>query len=109
MSSKRRKPATRKNCRMKDLLLTEDYDLQIKNGDFLIGDSQEQSVELILISKQGEWKMNPATGCDIHSAKNGTIGRFLDRKIRVQLDADGFQLENLSLTDKGIDISGKYL
>ncbi|PIF44928.1 hypothetical protein CLU96_1927 [Chryseobacterium sp. 52] len=94
---------------MKDLLLTEDYDLQIKNGDFVIGDSQEQSVELLLLSKQGEFKNNPEAGCDILSAKNGIIERFLDREIRVQLDADGFQLDNMSLTEKGIDISGKYI
>lgn len=94
---------------MKDLLLTEDYSLQIKNGDFIIGDSQEQSVELLLLSKQGEFKTNPEAGCDILSAKNGVIERILDREIRVQLDADGFELENMSLTEKGIDISGKYL
>ncbi|GAA4156580.1 hypothetical protein GCM10022217_15730 [Chryseobacterium ginsenosidimutans] len=93
---------------MEDLLLTEDYDLQIKNGDFVIGDSQEQSVELLLLAKPGEFKKNPEAGCDILSAKNGVIDRFLDREIRVQLDADGFQLENLSITEKGIDISGKY-
>ncbi|MEI7487102.1 MAG: hypothetical protein WCJ72_06770 [Chryseobacterium sp.] len=94
---------------MKDLLLTEDYDLQIKNGDFVIGDSQEQSVELLLLAKQGEYKANPEAGCDILSAKNGTIGRFLDREIRVQFAADGFQLDNLNLTEKGIDVSGRYI
>lgn len=94
---------------MKDLLLTEDYDLQVKNGDFVIGDSQEQSVELLLLAKQGEFKATPEAGCDILSAKNGTIDRFLDREIRVQLDADGFELDKMSLTEKGIEISGKYI
>jgi len=94
---------------MKDLLLTEDYDLQVKNGDFMIGDSQQQSIELLLRAKQGEFKANPEAGCDILSAKNGAIERFLDREIRVQLDADGFQLDHLNLTEKGIDISGKYI
>lgn len=94
---------------MNDLLLTQDYDLEIKNGDFVIGDSQEQSVELLLMSNQGEFKLNPEAGCNILSAKNGTIGRLLDREIRVQLEADGFQLENLKITEYGIDVSGKYL
>lgn len=94
---------------MTDLLLTQDYDLEIKNGDFVIGDSQEQSVELLLMSNQGEFKLNPEAGCNILSAKNGTIGRLLDREIRVQLEADGFQLENLKITENGIDVSGKYL
>lgn len=94
---------------MNDLLLTQNYDLDIKNGDFVIGDSQEQSVELLLMSNQGEFKLNPEAGCNILSAKNGVIGRLLDREIRVQLEADGFQLENLKITENGIDVSGKYL
>lgn len=94
---------------MTDLLLTQDYDLEIKNGDFAIGNSQEQSVELMLMSKQGEYKLNPEAGCNILSAKNGVIGRMLDREIRVQLEADGFQLENLTITENGIDVSGQYI
>ena len=94
---------------MTDLILTQDYDLQIKNGDFVIGDSQEQNVELMLMSKQGEFKLNPEAGCNILSAKNGVIGRLLDREIRIQLEADGFQLENLTITEKGIDVSGTYV
>lgn len=94
---------------MKDILITAEYDIQIKNGDFVIGESQDQSVELLLLSRQGEWKKNPEAGCNILSAKNGSIDRLLDREIRVQLDADGFKLDKMSLTEKGIDISGKYL
>lgn len=87
----------------------QDYDLETENGDFKISDSQSQNVELILYSKQGEWKQNPAVGCDILKAKNGVIDRFLDREIRVQLDADRFQLERLSITEKGMEINGEYL
>lgn len=93
---------------MTDITL-QDYDIEIANGDFKISDSQSQNVELILYSKQGEWKQHPSVGCDILQAKNGSIDRFLDREIRVQLDADGFQLERLSITEKGMEINGEYL
>lgn len=92
---------------MTDIAL-HDYDLETVGGDFKIADSQSQSVELLLLSKQGEWKQHPEAGCDILKAKNGLIDRFLDREIRVQLDADGFQLERLKLTEQGIEISGEY-
>lgn len=94
---------------MIDLLLTQDYDFQIKNGDFVVGDNQEQCVELLLMSKQGEFKVNPEAGCNLLSAKNGTIGKLLDREIRVQLEADNFKLENLKITENGIDVSGSYI
>ena len=93
---------------MQDLVLDENYDLVIENGDFKISDSQSQSVELLLLSKPGEWKQHPEAGCDIVKAKNGVIDRFLDREIRLQLEADGFRIEKMKLTETGIDLSGEY-
>lgn len=93
---------------MKDILL-KDFDLEItKNGDFDVGESQNQSVEMLLISEQGQWKEFPEAGCDIASAQHGAINRFLDRRIRVQLEADGFEIENLKITEKGLQLNGQY-
>lgn len=93
---------------MKDILINENYDVSIENGDFKVGNSENQQVEMILFSKQGEWKTSPELGCDIERAKNGSISRFLDRKIRVQLDSDGFEVEKLNITTEGIQLNGKY-
>ncbi|MGY5552053.1 hypothetical protein ACXA18_09600 [Riemerella anatipestifer] len=93
---------------MRDIKLTDDYDLEIKNGDFMIADSDERHVEHLLISKQGEWKNSPLTGCDIQKAQNGSITRMLDRHIRIQLEADGFNIEKLTLSPQGIQIQGEY-
>lgn len=92
---------------MKDILL-QDNDLQIINGDFFVGESQNQSVELLLTTMQGEWKEHPEAGCGLSKAQNGVIDRFFQRNIRVQLEADGFAIENLNITEKGIEIKGKY-
>lgn len=92
---------------MKDFIL-ETYDLNISEGDFVIGESDSQTVELVLISKQGEWKQYPETGCDITKAQNGSINVLLDRNIRVQMEADGFNIEKLKIVEKGIEINGKY-
>ena len=93
---------------MKDLLLDENGDLAIVNGDLLIGDASTQSVQLILTSKPGEWKEFPLVGCDIERALNGAISRFLEQNIRVQLEADYFKIEKLQITEKGIDLNGTY-
>lgn len=92
---------------MKDILLEND-DLQMVNGDFFVGDSQSQSVELLLGTLQGEWKQHPEAGCGLSKAQNGIIDRFLNRNIRVQLQADGFSVENLTINEQGIDLSGNY-
>lgn len=93
---------------MKDILTTTDYDLEIIGGDFALGESTAQHLEMLLLSKQGEWKESPLTGCNIQQAKNGTITRSLDRHIRIQLEADGFTADTLQLTEKGINVKGKY-
>ena len=92
---------------MKDVLVS-DFDLVISNGDFEVDNSQAQSVEILLISSQGEWKEYPEAGADIISAKNGMIDRFMDRKIRVQLEADGFKIQELNINEKGINLNGEY-
>lgn len=93
---------------MRDLQLTDDYDLTIKNGDFVIANSEERHVEHLLISRQGEWKASPLTGCNIQNAQNGAISRMLDRHIRVQMEADGFNLEKMTINQDGLQIIGNY-
>ena len=92
---------------MKDIIL-KDNDLDFSKGDLQVGESSNQSIEFLLISKQGEWKEHPEAGCDIISAKNGVIDRFLDRRIRIQLEADNFNIEKLNITKNGIDLNGEY-
>lgn len=92
---------------MKDILLEND-DLQVVNGDFFVGDSQNQSVELLLGTMQGQWKQHPEAGCGLSKAQNGVIDRFFQRNIRVQLEADGFSIEKLNINEQGIDLSGNY-
>lgn len=93
---------------MRDIILTQDYDVLIENGDFLIADSQNQSIELLLSSAQGEWKESPLTGANLHKAKHGKIDRDLYRHIGVQLKADGFKPTKLQINTNGIDIQGSY-
>lgn len=50
---------------MKDLLLTKDYDLQIRNGDFVVGNSDYQRCKLIILFQKGELKEFPSIGLGI--------------------------------------------
>lgn len=93
---------------MKDFLLDAEGDLNIENGDFVLGESDFQHLELILKSEQGQWKEHPELGANLHKAQSGVIDRFLNRDIRVQLEADGFALDELNITEMGIEVTGKY-
>ena len=50
----------------KDILLDDNNDLKIINGDFDYGDSEIQEVGLILQSTQCEWKMTPTLGPNLY-------------------------------------------
>ena len=50
----------------KDILLDDNNDLKIINGDFDYGDSEIQEVGLILQSTQSEWKMTPTLGPNMY-------------------------------------------
>lgn len=93
---------------MQDVILGSNHDLKIHNGDFAIGDSTEQNVELIFISTPGEWKEHIETGVSIERAANGSLDRFLDRTIRVQMEADGYKISKLAITETGVSIDGSY-
>ena len=93
---------------MMDDLLLNDFDLEFENGDLVIGNSKDQSVQMLLLSAQGEWKEHPEAGADIRRAQNGVIDQFLERNIRVQLEADNFNLDKLTIDENGFQIRGDY-
>lgn len=93
---------------MTDFMLDENHDLKIANGDFVIADSTDQNVELIFKSTPGEWKEHIETGIAIVRSNNGNLDRFIDRTIRVQMAADGYEISKLSINEKGISIDGSY-
>lgn len=93
---------------MTDFILDENQDLKIMDGDFVIGNSTDQNVELIFTTTPGELKEHLETGVAINRAINGNIDRFLDRTIRVQMAADGYEIDKLQISEKGISIEGNY-
>ncbi|MCH4829778.1 MULTISPECIES: hypothetical protein [Flavobacterium] len=93
---------------MRDILLDDNGDLRIENGDFVMGDCQEQNVKLLFASSPAEWKEHLEAGIAFNRTKNGVIDRFMDRTIRVQFDADGFKVNHLKIEQTGVTIDGNY-
>lgn len=78
-----------------DILVGDDGDLLFENGDFAVGDSDVQHVEDILYAAPGHWKQHPLVGADVRQSINGTVTDELKRRIRLQLEADGFLVRAL--------------
>lgn len=74
-----------------DLKLDTSYDLAIAGGDFVIADTEQQEVDLILRTNQGEWKNSPLTGCNLFQYLNAnyTTTNQVIKNIKQQLQLDG--------------------
>ena len=73
-----------------DIILDENNDLTIVDGDWLVGSSDIQNVELIFISTPGMWKNNPLIGCNIYGDINGNFTNVIQSYIQNQLSSDGY-------------------
>jgi hypothetical protein len=83
-----------------DILLDESYDLQIANGDFVIGDSEAQHVELLLMATKGDFRQHPYVGVGIRKYINAPgAGNELAREIGIQLELDGYKVGALDVSD----------
>lgn len=79
-----------------DLLLDENDDLIIENGDFKIGESLTQEVGLIIRMNQGELKADPLLGANIIRMINSSVNDDeLQTKIKLHLQRDGKDYEDI--------------
>lgn len=86
-------------------ILLEDYDLFIKDGDFVGNvDTEKQHVDLILQTAQGDWRKFPFCGLGIDSfiSSPNTEG-LLRREATVQLKADGYNVLSITFINDGPD------
>jgi hypothetical protein len=91
----------------KDILLDGDFDLQIKDGDFVLGDDLEQRAVQIIRADKGQYKQFPPLGVGIESALNSPLTPQLKREIELQLAADGIKSTiDLTTGDIKFTISG---
>ena len=77
-----------------DYLLTELGELEIKNGDFKVGLSEEKHVADILLASPGHYRQYPTLGARLFSAINSSgedTNQNVRRRILLALAEDGLQ------------------
>jgi hypothetical protein len=74
----------------KGILLDENNDLKIANGDLVIGDTLMQEVGIILQMNQGEFKFDPLLGANLVVNMRGIKNKSkIESLIDTQLTLDG--------------------
>lgn len=94
---------------MTELLLDENGDLSIKNGDFVTGFSDNQHQEHILIATKGEYKEFPELGVGIAQMLSDDDWTSVLIEAKKNLEYDGMKINNVKFEENGnLTIDGYY-
>lgn len=97
---------------MEDFKLDNNKDLTFKNGDFNVDDTDQQNIELILLSHKGSFKEFPILGVGItdYLKSPEIITRLrLENEISNQLEYDNFKIKEVDVNNlENIVIDGNY-
>jgi hypothetical protein len=95
---------------MNDLLLDEDFDLQIAGNDFVVGDATGQNQKLILLANKGEVRPYPFVTVGIAQAINDDNVASLKQDIIKLFELDGMKINKLNISASGeMEIDAPYV
>jgi hypothetical protein len=77
------------------------HDTQIRDGDFVLGPSDNQHMDDILLSYKGHWRQDPLIGVGLPSyqqARNTSqVLNGLRKTISAQIKRDGYRVRKIEL------------
>ena len=91
-----------------DILLDENLNLLIRDGDFVIGECLNQQITCLLQAVPGAYKQSPTVGCGIDSFILDTDSDDLNRTIRKQFKQDGLNIKKIELGTDKITIDAEH-
>lgn len=85
-----------------DLLLDDNYDLMVINGDLAIGLSEQQHIALIVVTAPGHWKDSPFLGFNAAGyLGSGATKQEMAGNLSEQLRSDNSVLDQLNTGSNG--------
>lgn len=93
----------------KDILLNDDLDLRIINGDFVVEESTSQHQKILILSDKGEFKEVPMRGVGSRRFLEDDTPDNLAREIRQEFYTDGMIVNKIKIeSDLTIQIDANY-
>lgn len=94
---------------MDDIILDNDGDLNLENGDLKIGFSDNQHQEHILIASKGDYKEFPELGVNIVQMLGDDAFTAVLIEAKKNLEYDGMKINNIKFEENGnLNIDGYY-
>lgn len=93
---------------MEDILLDQDFDLLIQNGDLAIGPSSEQHQQLLLLSNKGDWRQFPMVGVGVREYLKDEDENSMVGEIKEQFEMDGMEVKDIRIANGQIGIDAYY-
>jgi hypothetical protein len=89
--------------------ITGDGDLIIKNNDLVLGSSDKQHQQDLIMTEKGSIKQYPDAGVGAQTFLEAEDRPGFLREVSLQFTADGMQVKQLELTDNGIlNVAAEY-
>lgn len=93
---------------MKGVLLDENRDIQVKNGEVVIGDIANQNLEILVLSEKGEIREAPLRGVGIRRYVDDEDVATLLQAIRNEVAEEGMTLDKLGVDNGKLEIIAHY-
>ena len=82
--------------------------MQMRDGDFVMGEATKQHQRKLMMTQKGEYKQNPLTGVGVANYLDDENPDDLMRETRKQFVQDGMTVNKLLMTTKGISVDANY-
>jgi len=93
---------------MQDLLIDENWDLILLNGDLTVGESTIQHQRLLLATSKADWRENVLTGVGtVAYLKDEQYGELLS-ETKKEFEKDGMLVTKVNLVDDNIIVNATY-
>lgn len=93
---------------MKGIVLDEDRDLRIENGEVAIGEIDSQNLEMLIIAEKGEIREAPLRGVGIRRYVDDEDPATLLQAIRNEVAEEGMTLDAIEIKDGKLNIEAHY-
>ncbi len=82
-----------------DILLDSGGEILFRNGDFLVGPSDKQSIQSVLNAHPGWWKQYVTLGVGMSQYLNSKDkNQQIQRSIKLNLESDAFVVDTIVIT-----------